>query len=132
MKSTFFYQPKVWGLTVQFVRHPVFSAHHIIVNPGTFCSVHRHAHRVNSFFVLKGTLIVRVWNNEHAPDDCLLLAGQGCEVPPNVYHQFRSETGAEVIETYFPILPTDDDIHRISEGGLMYPKENPEGGESIG
>lgn len=107
---------KIWGDTSCIVKHPTFSVHHIKVMPETWCSVHKHTHRVNSFYVLRGRLTVRSWIHE-TPHDVVLNAGESLDVPPGMFHQFRSDIGAEVLEVYFPILPDDDDITRITEGG---------------
>ena len=110
---------KIWGMTTEIAKHPVFSVHYIQVMPHTFCSVHRHAHRVNLFYVLSGELIVRMWSAADGVRDVQLRVGDTLEVPAGVYHQFRCVTGADVIEIYYPILPNDDDIERISEGGTF-------------
>ena len=112
------YTPKVWGETACVIRHPVFSVHHIRVWPGGYCSVHRHAHRVNLFHVLSGELVVHTWScMTDRPVTTLLRSGEQCAVPAGMYHKFLSGTGADVLEIYYPILPQDDDIERITEGG---------------
>lgn len=111
---------KAWGETACIVKHPVFSAHHIKILPGGYCSVHRHTHRVNLFYVLSGRLTVRTWPaHGEQPQDTVLTAGERLGIPTHTYHQFRSETGAEVLEIYYPVLPQDEDIERITAGGIL-------------
>lgn len=60
--------------------------------PGT--SETRHAHRVSRqfFYVLDGTLSIKVEGIEHT-----LTARQGIEVPPNMRHQVRNTSPAEIV-----------------------------------
>lgn len=119
MKDTIKYQAKVWGDTACVMGHPMFSVHHLVVRPGTFCSVHRHRHRVNLFYVLSGSLVVRRWDTAERTTDVKIERGERFWVPPGTYHQFLSRQGAEVLEIYFPVLPEDEDIERLTEGGVM-------------
>lgn len=104
---------KNWGQTASVVSHPTFALHHIKVLPGGYCSRHIHRHRANGFYLLSGSLTVRM------PDgDKLLKAGQYLLVPAGVEHQFATGEGCEALEVYFPQLPDEEDIVRYSLGGV--------------
>jgi len=124
------FEAKVWGETALALQQPLFSVHHLRINPHSWCSIHRHVHRVNAFHVLSGRLIVTMWartverdgETVAAPpyDVVLLGAGEGLRVPPGLWHQFATqEFAAEVLEVYFPVAPADADIERLTEGGEL-------------
>lgn len=124
------YEKKVWGETALILQQPLFSVHHLRINAYSWCSVHRHEHRINAFHVLSGALTVTMWvrtmerdgETVVAPpcDVVQLTAGQGLRVPPGLWHQFATHgVEAEVLEVYFPVTPMDADIKRLTEGGRL-------------
>lgn len=117
------YEKKIWGKTTCVVRRPGFTVHHLVVVPGSFCSIHRHEHRFNGFFVSKGSLTIRELGDDGVNKVIELGAGDYYEVAPRVVHQFRSEGGCEALEIYFPPDVDGEDITRFSVGGLDLPAE---------
>ena len=113
---------KAWGTTEPLTQTPLCELHRIVVQPGGYCSVHRHQGRANGFYVVRGVLEVRVWSAGGAVSVKRILgAGGYFSVEPGHLHQFFSAPGAEVLELYYPVL-RGEDIERISEGGIQQPE----------
>lgn len=107
---------KVWGATRLVKANPAFELHHITVNQGGQCSKHKHQHKVNGFYVLKGRLAIDVWKTDYPlTDETILEAGDYGEVRPGEYHRFRALTDVEALEVYFVRLDPDD-IQREDHG----------------
>ena len=116
---------KNWGTTEPLIQTPLCELHRIVVRPGGYCSVHKHHGRANVFYVISGSLEVRIFEgwkagdgNAYIPTE--LLPGQHREVLPGYRHQFFSPHGAVVLELYYPVL-RGEDIERESEGGIEPP-----------
>jgi mannose-6-phosphate isomerase-like protein (cupin superfamily) len=112
-------QPKAWGTTERLTATPLCELHRIHVLPGGYCSIHQHQGRANGFYVVGGSIEIRVWlDDESAPRESRqLLAGDYYSVGPGFKHQFCSRNGAEVLELYYPVL-RGEDIQRDSVGGI--------------
>jgi len=113
-------QGKVWGHTSLILSKNNTSIHRIAVNPGGYCSVHKHDHKHNMFFIESGELTVRVWKNDYDLVDVTTLeAGDSVSIAPGEYHQFENTSGFEAIvyEIYWTELD-EGDISRKSVGGL--------------
>lgn len=126
------YQPKIWGKTKCIARQPAFEAHHIIVEPGGFCSAHTHAHKHNRFTVLSGSLDVIMGTYDwpvrdggekqfHETTRIRIAAGESYDVAPDRMHRFSSPNGCEAIEVYWPERANLGDIQRADEGGRYTP-----------
>ena len=94
---------KAWGTTEPLIREPHLHADRIIVKPGGFCSIHRHASKANVFHVLAGSLMVSQLAVLNASAyKHTLCAGQSRAVEAGVWHQFWCYTACEAIEVYLP------------------------------
>lgn len=121
------YEEKIWGKTSLVVKRPGFTVHHLLVVPGSFCSIHLHAHRFNGFFVTRGKMVVREFDGERISKEVALGAGDYYEVAPGIRHQFESIEGAEALEIYFPPDVSENDITRFTIGGLLaHPEPKPQ------
>lgn len=109
-------QGKVWGLTTEIYRSFNFSAHHLSINQYGYCSKHRHQHKYNLFYVLKGRLKITIWRDGH-PDITVLIPGQTSAISPGFFHQFEGLENTECIEIYYVFLE-EPDIERESQGGI--------------
>jgi mannose-6-phosphate isomerase-like protein (cupin superfamily) len=93
----------------------------MVIVPGGYCSEHRHAMKTNLFIVDSGELEIRCWPpGGAAPESKVLRPGLSGLVPPGVWHQFRSSTGAHVTEICFIAVTgthLDFDIERRTKGG---------------
>lgn len=109
-------QGKTWGYTTEIFRNALFSAHHIEVNEGGYCSEHYHEHKYNQFYVISGVLEITIWHNGKTSDVTIVEAGQSTAIPPGFYHKFKGLTKCDAIEHY-QVLLNEPDIKRRTVGG---------------
>ena len=113
---------KPWGWSQEVYRDELTRVVRIHVEPGGFCSWHKHERQENHFLILSGELIVdrkieeRVqWMNYKAGAVAQVLEGD--------IHRFQnsSDDPVEALEVYTSIdgtTPNENDIVRFSEGGI--------------
>ena len=112
-------QGKVWGQTIELLNTPLIEVHHILINEGFQCSMHKHEFKWNMFYVISGTLAIEVQKNDYDLLDVTPLnAGEWCSVKPNEFHRFRSITDVEALEIYY-LEPLTKDIVRQNVGGIV-------------
>lgn len=107
---------KVWGETALLFNGPNVELHRISVDPGGYCSKHRHATKFNGFFVESGTLTVTTWKKSGTVDVTELQHGDFMIAPPGEYHQFKTSDGCIAFELYWTQLDVSD-IERENVGG---------------
>lgn len=113
-------QSKPWGRTRQIFRDETHEVWHASIWEGGYSSRHFHERKNNEFYVVSGTLVVKLFDDPHdaLPREVITLGpGQRCVVEDNVWHLFESVTAVELIETYFSHLKGED-ITRHDQGGL--------------
>ncbi len=121
---------KAWGKTHALFNKNNVEVHLIKVNRFGYCSLHCHHNKYNVFFVSIGKLkITQVVDDKE--DVTLLKAGDEISIAPGVYHQFEALEYTEALEVYYVQL-TEDDIHRINQGGMRDAKETDFGCENPG
>lgn len=109
-------QGKVWGQTRCIFASPFCSVHRIVGRARGFCSVHKHAHKWNRFYVEHGALRIRQWRG--LPDETIIRTGELCDIPPGITHQFEVvEDGSVAYEIYWVELD-ESDIERATQGGI--------------
>lgn len=108
---------KIWGETEEIIRNSSLEFHRIKGYAGMQCSKHKHAYKWNAFYVVSGTLLIRVWKNDYdLVDETILNSGEWCEVKPGDYHQFEVIHDCEAFELYYANFQHDD-IVRETVGG---------------
>ena len=111
---------KVWGMTELIHANHALEFHRIKVDAGTFCSKHKHAHKWNGFFVVSGSLKIKVWKtNYDLVDETILSAGDFTAVAPGEYHQFEAAENCVAFELYWAAELDCADIQRETVGGLF-------------
>lgn len=110
---------KSWGQTRVIYRDQVSEVCHASIVAGGYSSRHHHRHKDNTFYVLRGVLVVTSYVNREG--DVLqaqtLTAGESCTVERGVWHAFEATTAVELIETY-SIGLHQHDIERADLGGI--------------
>jgi quercetin dioxygenase-like cupin family protein len=110
---------KVWGTTEQILMNGALEFHRIDARAGTKCSKHLHKYKFNSFYVVSGTLIIRVWKNDYdLIDETILNAGDFTTVKPGEYHQFECREDCVAFELYYSHFDHND-IERETVGGAV-------------
>lgn len=113
-------QGKVWGETETLLVTPMIEVHRIHINPGGYCSMHKHEFKWNMFYIIYGELDIHVRKNDYDLEDVTnLTVGQFTSVAPNEYHMFKSREGpATALEIYY-LESISKDIIRETVGGLI-------------
>lgn len=110
---------KAWGATHPIELRESVEVHHISVKLGGFCSKHCHHIKHNTFYVVSGKLLVKVWKHDYPlVDETTLGPGESMTVAPGEYHQFEGLAETEAIEIYHVNIDPND-IARDSHGGLI-------------
>jgi len=110
---------KVWGQTSPILQTPLVEVHKVKALPGGYSSKHKHEHKHNAFYVISGTLLIKVWNEDYPLVDVTTLnAGDFTTVPPGLLHDFEVPQGdlCEFLEIYY-LEPLTADIVRETCGG---------------
>lgn len=108
---------KVWGDTSVLIQNPVVELHRINAKAGFRCSEHKHAHKWNGFYVIRGVLEIHVRKNDYALTDVTTLrAGDFTTVRPGEYHWFYCAEDCVALELYYPEMLSED-IQRRDHGG---------------
>ncbi len=111
---------KVWGYTIDLLKTPLIEVHHIGVNKGSVCSLHKHEFKWNLFYVIHGELAIEVHKQDYdGVDTTILEASEWTTVRPNEYHRFHAITDCEALEIYY-LEPLSSDIVRANIGSEDY------------
>lgn len=115
---------KDWGWTEALHDSAYHFAARIDVKAGGFCSQHKHLLKWNGFSVVRGRMVIEIWNaGSHLsdPPDTSILLGPGdyYSVPPGQVHRFYCDVPTCAMETYWSHTTVrEDDIVRLSLGGI--------------
>lgn len=110
-------QGKVWGYTQEIIKGSSFEVHRIEIDKGGYCSMHKHLHKNNMFFVEKGFIRVEVKKNDYdLTDKTNLEAGEMMIVKAGEFHRFRAAMDSVVFEIYW-LDDIKEDIVRQKVGG---------------
>jgi len=112
------YTGKVWGDTKDLMSNPFVEVHELHIDAGMECSMHKHNHKYNGFYLIEGRLEIHVKKNDYDLTDITELDrfDRWTIVPPGEYHKFVSISNCKVLEIYWPEGITDD-IERMNHGG---------------
>lgn len=114
-------QSKAWGNTKPLFLKNNVEIHHLHIDKGGYCSVHRHASKFNQFIVLKGKLKVTIRKNyltDIIEDVTILEQNMETTVSPGEFHTFEALEDTECLEIYWVQL-NPNDIERITYGGRL-------------
>ena len=107
---------KQWGETSTVFQNQSADVQILRINEHGFCSIHKHKHKFNLFYVIEGCLEVSVKKKgQGLTDSTILHAGESMTVAPGEYHQFRAHEDTRALEVYWTEL--SEDISRKSSGG---------------
>lgn len=110
-------QSKFWGHTQCIFIGPISETHYLHINSGGYCSEHRHLHKWNRFFIIKGSLKIIIYR-DGGKDETILGPGQFTDVPPGDFHKFEALEDCECLEIYWIDQLETDDIERRTIGGM--------------
>lgn len=111
---------KVWGTTQVLIKTPFFEVHRIEIEPSAWCSLHKHEHKYNAFYVEQGSLDVEVHKNDYELIDTTHLEkGQLAIVKPGEFHKFKSRQEKVIAFEIYWIGEISEDIIRKTVGGIL-------------
>lgn len=112
-------QGKIWGSTSELFNRNNVEIHRIEAKKNGFCSIHKHNHKHNMFFVESGILMIEVWKNDYdLIDTTILKANEYTIVNPGEFHRFTAKTDVIAYEIYWTTLESND-IIRKNSGGVV-------------
>ncbi len=112
---------KVWGHEICLTNNQHYCAKLLVLDVGMQCSLHRHAEKHETFFVLQGTVGIK-WgtdlNNlkiEHKS------VGDPLPIYPGTWHRFWQISPEQAIMLEVSTHHSDEDVERASESGPTDP-----------
>jgi len=110
---------KIWGKTDLIFSKNGIEIHRIKIKAGGFCSLHKHIHKSNVFFVESGLLKISVHKNDYQlVDETILQPGFQTTVGPGEFHKFEAIEETIAYEMYYTTLDPAD-IVRKDVGGVL-------------
>ena len=117
-------QGKIWGSTSEIFNKNNVSVNRIEIKEGSCCSIHKHNHKSNVFFVESGLIKIQEWKSDYdLIDETIIGHGESNSVPPGNYHRFVGLEDSVVYEIYYLELD-DNDITRKDVGRKHYEGDN--------
>lgn len=106
---------KGWGHELIFANMPAYCGKILHFDANEMTSMHFHAIKEETFFVLSGNFIIRTINTRNAlRTEHKLTAGEKMDIPSLLPHQIVSIDGGNIIEV--STHDYEDDSHRIEVG----------------
>lgn len=110
---------KVWGTTQCIIKTDNFEVHRISVVKNGYCSMHKHVHKHNMFFIESGKIQVETEKNDYAlTDKTVIMEGQWTTVKAGEFHRFRALEETIAFEIYWVEGINPMDIVRRDHGGV--------------
>lgn len=100
---------KVWGKEIWIVNRD-YCGKKLILNKGFRCSMHHHKNKDETFYILKGKVLLELGENKQ-----IMLPGDSILVEPNTKHRFTGLEDSEIME--FSTHHEDSDSYR--EEGML-------------
>ena len=99
---------KVWGEELWIANNELYCGKILRINKGYRCSYHSHPIKDETFYVLKGEVLMRFEGNEFT-----MKSGDSLRVFPGQYHSFAGLTDSEILE--ISTSHSDNDVVRMDE-----------------
>ena len=102
---------KEWGKE-QWIVNRAYCGKKLILNKGYRCSMHYHKNKDETFYVLKGKVLMEIKNKKH-----IMLPGHSILIEPNTKHRFTGLEDSEIME--FSTHHEDSDSYREELSGKI-------------
>ena len=122
IKNHHYIVTKKWGYEIWIENNPLYCGKHLHVLPHKYCSVHYHKNKKETFYVIRGELLLQYstnlnldhWNNREY-HTVLIQEGESFTIDTLVAHRFTSglSTACDFIE--ISTHHDDQDSYRIIE-----------------
>lgn len=104
---------KVWGDTSLIFDNGSVHVYVANISKNKSCSKHCHEHKNNIFYLQSGLLKVLIWEEDTAPIEHILQAGDSIDIKCGLKHQFFSLEDSILVEIYYTTLNHEDIIRYI-------------------
>jgi mannose-6-phosphate isomerase-like protein (cupin superfamily) len=91
---------KPWGMDHLLHINNNIQINRIQINKGGECSKHYHSDKNNIFYVISGTLLIEIWDDDK-PKQHILRNSDSIEIPHKTYHKFTAIEPTEALEIYY-------------------------------
>lgn len=102
---------KVWGKEI-WIANRDYCGKRLILNKGFRCSMHYHKNKDETFYILKGKVLMEIDNKKQ-----IMLPGDSVLITPNTKHRFTGLEPSEIIE--FSTHHEDSDSYRDEVSGKI-------------
>jgi len=106
------YYSKVWGSEIWLTNGKLYCGKILNLMKGYKCSYHSHKIKDETFYILKGRVLMKVEGVERR-----LKKGDTVHIPPDTKHSFTGTTNAQIIE--ISTQHFEDDSYREDESGKV-------------
>jgi mannose-6-phosphate isomerase len=103
---------KPWGYELIWAEATRYVGKLLHINAGEALSYQYHEVKEETIYVLNGTLTLHVSEDEGAPREITLGAGESFHITPGLRHRFEAKEGVELLEASTPEL---DDVVRLED-----------------
>jgi quercetin dioxygenase-like cupin family protein len=101
--------PKAWGKEI-WITNRQYCGKKLILNKGFRCSMHHHKNKDETFYILKGKVLLEADNKKQ-----VMLPGDSILITPGMKHRFTGLEDSEIME--FSTHHEDEDSYR--EEGML-------------
>ena len=102
---------KIWGAE-EWIINREYCGKKLILNKSYRCSMHYHKNKDETFYVLKGKVLMEIGNKKN-----IMLPGHSILIEPNTRHRFTGLENSEIIE--FSTHHEDSDSYREELSGRV-------------
>ena len=102
---------KVWGREEWICNNEKYCGKKLVLKKGYRCSIHHHKVKDETFFVLKGSVLLERGENCEMKD--ILNEGDSVRLLPNTWHRFTGIKNSEILE--FSTKHMEEDSYRKSQ-----------------
>ena len=102
---------KVWG-SEEWIVNRNYCGKKLILNKGFRCSMHYHKLKDETFYILKGKVLLEIGMKKH-----VMLPGDSMLIKPGQKHRFTGLEDSEIME--FSTHHEDSDSYRDEESGKV-------------
>lgn len=103
---------KVWGSEEWLVNNELYCAKFLNLNKNSYCSIHWHKQKDETFYVLDGEIKLELFG-----ETIYLSSGQSIRLKPYTVHRFTGITNSKILE--ISTTHSDEDSYRVIGSGTI-------------
>jgi len=107
---------KVWGKEEIICNNELYAGKYLKLDKGYMCSKHMHRIKDETFFVVKGKVLLEVGNG-CCPEKLTMVEGDNKRIKPKTYHRFSGLKNSIILE--ISTHDDHDDSYRLTKSGRM-------------